>query len=393
MKKMSVIMDEYKKSGIVNESAEMYNEVKKVFKEEMKHTDKVERKYDEQAKEKRTYEKKHKECKAEMKKLREKYPVQTKLALIPIVGRFGKVAKEYNRLRRKAKRAKLRMKLAKRSMKDLEPVCKKMSKQLKLTSKDLKRCEKALKRSYKEDKANIEIAKMFKEKEDLLRKTYRKESFERIEQYVKKVRSGEKDVELPKGIDSQEDLMKKIKSDLKSKMKGKEVKQFVPEEKKNESKDDKSKAGEVKTDKANDTKTKSDNSMIFAKKGMSVRRDFVSYKEESNGTKIKLSPEETLSFIGLISKNPEAMEKYSTEQLANEIKQDQEFNLANRGWYALHDMIEDLKDKNTHIDVKKLNKSEKVIYDIAKKYIEKEEKAKEKAQKQNEKDTQQVQGA
>ena len=388
MKKMSVIMDEYKKSGIVNESAEMYNEVKKVFKEEMKHTDKVERKYDEQAKEKRTYEKKHKECKAEMKKLREKYPVQTKLALIPIVGRFGKVAKEYNRLRRKAKRAKLRMKLAKRSMKDLEPVCKKMSKQLKLTSKDLKRCEKALKCSYKEDKANIEIAKMFKEKEGLLRKTYRKESFERIEQYVKKVRSGAKDVELPKGIDSQEDLMKKIKSDLKSKMKGKEVKQFVQEETKN-----KSEAGEAKTDKADDTKTKSDNSMIFAKKGMSVRRDFVSYKEESNGTKIKLSPEETLSFIGVISKNPEAMEKYSTEQLVNEIKQDQEYNLANRGWYVLYDMIEDLKDKNIHIDVKKLNKSEKVVYDIAKKYIEKEEEAKEKAQKQNEKDTQQVQGA
>ena len=157
--KISEVMEEYKKSKITNESIEMYKEVMQVLKGKMKYTDKVERKYDEQSNEKEYYEKKHKKCVDKMEKLKENHPVKTKLALIPIVGRFGNVAKEYNRLRRKAKRAKYRMKLAKKTMKDLEPVCKKCKKELKLTAKDLKRCEKALKRTYKADKSKIELSK------------------------------------------------------------------------------------------------------------------------------------------------------------------------------------------------------------------------------------------
>lgn len=380
MRKLSVIMEEYKKSRITNESVEMYKEVQKVLKNEMKYTDKVERKYNEQSREKRNYEKKHKECKKEMKKMRDKYPVQTKLALIPIVGRFGKVAKEYNRLRRKAQRAKIEVKMAKKVMKDLEPVCEKCKKQLKLTSKDLKRCEKALKHSYKVDKSKIELSKLFSEKESLLRKVYGKESFKVIEQYVEKVRKGEKDVKLPKGIDSQEDLMKKIKLDLNRKIKGKEIKQFVQEEK----------ANEANSEKAADKKeNKNDNKMIFAQKGMDIRRDFVTYKEKINEIEIKLSPEETLNYIGFISKEPRALERFSKEDILNEIKMDEEFNLANKGWNVLHDMIEDLKDENTQVDVNNLSESEKIVYSIAKKYIKKEEKAK--AQKENEKDAQQAQ--
>lgn len=373
MKKISEIMNEYKKSGILNKSMEMYDEVKKVFKEEMKYTDKVEKKYDEQAKDKRSYEKKHKECKEEMKKMREKHPVKTKLALIPIVGRFGKTAREYNRLRKKAKRAKFRMKIAKRNMKDLEPVCKKCQKQLKLTSKDLKRCEKALKRSYKADKANIELSIMFKERESQLRKVYEKESFKCIEQYVQKIRNGEKDVELPKGIDSQEDLIKKVKSDLKKKMNGKEVKQFVKEEKVNEE----------KADNSDEKKAKKDNKLIFAQRGLEIKKDFVGYKEEINGTKIKLTPEETLNYIGFITKNPKSLEKHSSEEILNAIKKDEKFSFANRGWDVLHDMIEDLKDESIHIDVDNLSQSKKIVYNIARNYIKKEEMAKK--QKQNEK--------
>ena len=46
-------------------------------------------------------------------------------------------------------------------------------------------------------------------------------------------------------------------------------------------------------------------------------------------------------------------------------------------------MIEDLKDENIHIDVDNLSQSKKIVYNIARNYIKKEEMAKE--QKQNEK--------
>ena len=51
-------------------------------------------------------------------------------------------------------------------------------------------------------------------------------------------------------------------------------------------------------------------------------------------------------------------------------------------------MIKDIKDKNTHIDVQNLSESEKMVYSIAQRYIEEEEK--DKAQKQNVKDPQQL---
>ena len=373
--KISEVMEEYKTSGVTNESIEMYKEVKKVLKGQMKYTDKVERKYDEQSEEKEYYEKKHEKCVKKMEKLKEDHPVKTKLALIPIVGRFGKVAKEYNRLRRKAKRSKFRMNLASKNVKDLEPVCKKCKKELELTAKDLKRCEKALKRSYKADKSKIELSKMFIEKENILRRVYEKESFKTIEQYVEKIRSGEKKVKLPEGIDSTKDLLKKIKSDIKAKTKGKEVEQFV------------AKSVAAKPNKTN-KKKQNDNKMIFAKRGTDIRRDFVKCKEDINGTTIKLSPEETLNYIGFISKRPDAMNRFSRAQIMNAIKRTQDFEYVDRGWDVLNAMIKDIKDKNTHIDVQNLSESEKMVYSIAQRYIEEEEK--DKAQKQNVKDPQQL---
>lgn len=374
--KISEVMEEYKKSKITNESIEMYKEVMQVLKGKMKYTDKVERKYDEQSNEKEYYENKHKNCVDKMEKLKEDYPVKTKLALIPIVGRFGNVAKEYNRLRRKAKRAKYRMKLAKKTMKDLEPVCKKCKKELKLTAKDLKRCEKALKRTYKADKSKIELSKMFIEKENILRRVYEKESFDCIKKYIERIRNGEKNVELPKGIDSQKDLLKKIKSDIKAKTKGKEIEQFVI--------DTVSKNSNNNTDK----KKQKDNKMIFAKKGIDIKRDFVKYEENINGAMIKLSPEETLNYIGFISIRPDVMNRFSKEKILKSVKESQKLKYADKGWDILNDMIKDIKDKNTHIDVQKLSESEKIVYSIAKKYVKKEEK--DKAQKQNVKDPQQL---
>lgn len=373
--KIPEIMGEYKTSGVTNESIEMYTEVKKVLKGQMNYTDKVERKYDEQSKEKDYYEHKHEKCIEKMENLKENYPVRTKLALIPIVGRFGKVAKEYNRLRRKAKRSKFRMKLARKNMKDLEPVCEKCKKDLKLTAKDLKRCEKALKRSYKADKSKIELSKMFIEKENILRRVYEKESFKSIEQYVEKIRSGEKNVELPEGIDSTKDLLKKIKSDIKAKTKGKEVEQFG------------AKSVAAKPNKTNKKKQK-DNKMIFSKKGLDIKRDFVKCEENINGTIIKFSPEETLNYIGLLSERPDVMNRFSKEKILKAVKESKKLKYADKGWDVLNDMIKDIKDKSIHIDAQSLSESEKVVYSIAQRYIEEEEK--DKAQKQNVKDSQQL---
>ena len=373
--KILEIMEEYKTSGVTNESIQMYMEVKKVLKGQMKYTNKVERKYDEQSNEKRYYEEKHKNCVKKMEKLKEKNPVKTKLALIPIVGRFGKVAKKYNRLRRQAKRSKFIMKSAEKNMKDLEPVCKKCEKKLKLTAKDLKRCEKALKRSYKADKSKIELSKMFMENENILRKVYEKESFECIKQCVEKIRSGEKNVELPEGFDSTKDLMKKMKLDIKAKTKGKEVKQFV------------AKSVDSKLNKTNKKKQK-DTKMIFAKKGLDIRRDFVKCEENINGTIIKISPEETLNYIGLLSERPDVMNRFSKKKILEAIKESKKLKYADKGWDVLNDMIKDIKDKNIHIDAQSLSESEKVVYSIAQKYIEKEEK--DEAQNQNVKDDQQL---
>lgn len=374
MKKLEV-MEEYKRAGITNETIELYNALKKSERDKQKYADKVDKKYDKLSKEKKHYEEKLNDCIDKITKLKDNHHVKTKLALIPIVGRFGKVAKEYNRLKRKAKRSKFRMNLANKNLRDLEPVCEKCKKELMLTDKGLKKCEKALKRCYKADKAKIELSRMFLEKENVLRRVYEKESFECIKQCVEKIRSGEKEVELPEGIDSQKDLLKKIKSDIKAKTKGKEVKQFVV------------KNVATKPNKTN-TKKQNDNKMIFAKKGPDIKRDFVKYKEDINGTVIKLSPEETLNYIGFISKRPDAMNRFSNEQILRVIKGRQDFKHADKGWDVLNDMIKDIKDKNTHIDVQNLSESEKMVYSIAQRYIEEEEK--DKAQKQNVKDPQQL---
>lgn len=375
MKKLEV-MEEYKRAGITNETIELYNALKKSESDKQKYADKVDKKYDKLSKEKEHYEEKLNNCIKKINELKENHHVKTKLALIPIVGRFGKVAKEYNRLRRKAKRSKFRMKLAEKNLYELEPVCNECKKELKLTDKNLKKCKKALKRCYKADKSKIELSKMFIEKENILRRVYEKESFDCIKKYIERIRNGEKNVEMPKGIDSQKDLLKKIKSDIKAKTKGKEIEQFVI--------DTVSKNSNNNTGK----KKQKDNKMIFAKKGIDIKRDFVKYEENINGAMIKLSPEETLNYIGFISIRPDVMNRFSKEKILKSVKESQKLKYADKGWDILNDMIKDIKDKNTHIDVQKLSESEKIVYSIAKKYVKKEEK--DKAQKQNVKDSQQL---
>lgn len=373
MKRVQEILQEYKNADITNESIQMYKEVKAIFEKEIKHTDKVERKYDEQVKVETHYKKMQKSCKEKMEKMKEEHPVKTTLAYLPFIGRFGETAKEYNRLRRKAKRIKVRLKMAKRNIKDLEPVCKKCQKQLKLNLKDLKACEKTLKRGYKLEKSNIELVGIFKNNESLLKRTYGDKSFKYIEEYVHKVRNGENDIELPRGIDNQKDLLKKIQSDLRKKVKGKEDIEPLLQEKTSNERNENENGSKNKTEAKNNNEQ--DKTLIFAQKELSIKQDFVGYKEKINGTVIKLTPVETLNYIGFISETQENLENYSSEELLNAIKKDKTYGFVDRGWDVLHEMIEDLKDENKTVDVNTLSESEKVVYGIAKKYIKKEENA------------------
>ena len=52
-------------------------------------------------------------------------------------------------------------------------------------------------------------------------------------------------------------------------------------------------------------------------------------------------------------------------------------------------MIENLRDEQNQINVKDLSKSEKVVYKVASKYLEKEQKAMENAKKDRAKDDKQ----
>lgn len=384
-KSLYEIKSEYKEANMKNENFEMYHEVEKVLANKIERTDKVEKQYNRQERNKKYYEKRYENAKEEMKKLREKYPVRTLVARIPLIGRFGKVAKEYNRLREKAKRCKTRAKIAKKTLKDLEPVCKKYNKEIKLTTKDLKRCERAIKRDYKIDKNNVEIAKMYKTQKDLLKMVYDKSTFNYIKEYVARVQNGERDIELPKSVESEKAFFEMMKKDIKNVTRGKKVNMIV-QGSKNEEVENKEKETKSQEQRRN-------NSTIFAQKGLDIRREYVTYKQKTEDSEIKLDPEEVLNYIGFISKNPNILEEYSKEEVVSQLKGDEEYAYVNRGWDVLHDMIENLRDEQNQINVKDLSKSEKVVYKVASKYLEKEQKAMENAEKDRAKDDKQQQYA
>ena len=380
-KSLYEIKSEYKEANMKNENFEMYHEVEKVLANKIERTDKVEKQYNRQERNKKYYEKRYENAKEEMKKLREKYPVRTLVARIPLIGRFGKVAKEYNRLREKAKRCKTRAKIAKKTLKDLEPVCKKYNKEIKLTTKDLKRCERAIKHDYKIDKHNVEIAKMYKVQKDLLKMVYDKSTFNYIKEYVARVQNGERDIELPQGVESEKAFVEMMKKDIKNVTRGKKVNMIV-QGSKNEEVENKE-----KETKSQEQRRK--NSTIFAQKGLDIKRESVTYKQKTEDSEIKLDPEEVLNYIGFISKNPDILEEYSKEEVVSQLKGDEEYAYVNRGWDVLHDMIENLRDEQNQINVKDLSKSEKVVYKVASKYLEKEQKAMENAKKDRAKDDKQ----
>lgn len=384
-KSLYEIKSEYKEANMKNENFEMYHEVEKVLANKIERTDKVEKQYNRQERNKKYYEKRYENAKEEMKKLREKYPVRTLVARIPLIGRFGKVAKEYNRLREKAKRCKTRAKIAKKTLKDLEPVCKKYNKEIKLTTKDLKRCERAIKRDYKIDKNNVEIAKMYKTQKDLLKMVYDKSTFNYIKEYVARVQNGERDIELPQGVESEKAFVEMMKKDIKNVTRGKKANMIV-QGSKNEEVENKE-----KETKSQEQRRK--NSTIFAQKGLDIKREYVTYKQKTEDSEIKLDPEEVLNYIGFISKNPDILEEYSKEEVVSQLKGDEEYAYVNRGWDVLHDMIENLRDEQNQINVKDLSKSEKVVYKVASKYLEKEQKAMENAEKDRAKDDKQQQYA
>ncbi len=387
-KSLYEIKSEYKEANMKNENFEMYHEVEKVLANKIERTDKVEKQYNRQERNKKYYEKRYENAKEEMKKLREKYPVRTLVARIPLIGRLGKVAKEYNRLREKAKRCKTRAKIAKKTLKDLEPVCKKYNKEIKLTTKDLKRCERAIKRDYKIDKNNVEIAKMYKTQKDLLKRVYDKSTFNYIKEYVARVQNGERDIELPKSVESEKAFVKMMKKDIKNATKGKRVNLMIKEL---ENKDVENKDIENKENKSQEQRR--NNKTIFAQKGLDIKREYVTYKQKTEDFEIKLDPEEVLNYIGFISKNPDILEEYSKEEVVSQLKGDEEYAYVNRGWDVLHDMIENLRDEQNQINVKDLSKSEKVVYKVASKYLEKEQKAMENAKKDRAKDDKQQQYA
>lgn len=389
------IKEEYKNLEIKNEEVKIYEEINAAALDIEKRNEKIKEKYDKQAQNADDYQGKYDKAKRKLNKLKKAHPVLTKIAKIPLVGRFGKVAKEYKRLKAKMKIAKSKKKIAEKNAAILDKIYNEGIKTEKRKKRYLRKCEKSIRRLYKVDKDNIKIAKLLKYNKKTIEIIYGKSSLEYIENYVNQVKEGKKDIELPKGFADANELADKMKKDIKARQKGKnkEFEQIISKEEE-ESIEENYSSEQNESDEQNEQQNsnnneKNNNECIFAQKGLDIKRDFVGYKKEIDGVKIKLTPEETLNYIGFITKKPKNLETHSIEEIITAIKNEKELNYANKGWYELHNMIEDLKDKDSHIDAEKLTESEKIVYSIAKKYIKKEEKAK--AQKENEKDEQQAQ--
>ena len=366
------IRKEYKDLKIKNEDLEMYDEVNKIYEKSEKDNEKIGEKRDKQENNITYYKKKYEKAKERLDDLKKDHPILTMVAKIPLIGRFGKVAKEYRRIKEKMKRAKIKGKVAEKAYKNLDKIYSKEVKEIKKKKRYLRRCEKSIRRLYKADKDNIKIARLWKENKTTLENIYGKSSLEYMKKYVAQVKEGEKDIELPEGFVSAKELAKK-----------EDITQIITREQ-----DEKENKKENKEREKLNQKEQKDKENIFARKGLEIKRDYVGYKEEINGTKIKLTPVETLNYIGFITAHEESLENHSSEEILNAIKNDKKCDFVDRGWDVLHDMIDDLKDEKNPVDVKKLTESEKVVYSIAKKYIKKEENAK--TEKENGKEEKEV---
>ena len=379
------IRKEYKDLKIINEDLEMFDEVNKIYEKSEKDNEKIGEKRDKQENNITYYKKKYEKAKERLDDLKKDHPILTMVAKIPLIGRFGKVAKECRRIKAKMKRAKIKGKVAEKAYKNLDKIYSKEVKEIKKKKRYLRRCEKSIRRLYKADKDNIKIARLWKENKTTLENIYGKSSLEYMKKYVAQVKEGEKDIELPEGFVSAKELAKKIEKDVKNRQKGKneDIIQIITREQ--EEKENKKENKEREKLNQKEQKNKEN---IFARKGLEIKRDYVGYKEEINGTEIKLTPVETLNYIGFITVREENLEKHSNEKILNAIKNDEEYGFVDRGWDVLHKMIDDLKDEKHPVDVKKLTESEKIVYSIAKKYIKKEENAK--TEKENGKEEKEV---
>lgn len=358
------IRKEYKDLKIKNEDLEMYDEVNKIYEKSEKDNEKIGEKRDKQENNITYYKKKYEKAKERLDDLKKDHPILTMVAKIPLIGRFGKVAKEYRRIKEKMKRAKIKGKVAEKAYKNLDKIYSKEVKEIKKKKRYLRRCEKSIRRLYKADKDNIKIARLWKENKTTLENIYGKSSLEYMKKYVAQVKEGEKDIELPEGFVSAKELAKKIEKDVKNRQKGKkeDITQIITREQ-----DEKENKKENKEREKLNQKEQKDKENIFARKGLEIKRDYVGYKEEINGTKIKLTPVETLNYIGFITAHEDSLENHSNEKILNAIKNDEKYGFVDRGWDVLHKMIDDLKDEKHPVDVKKLTESEKVVYSIAKK--------------------------
>ena len=100
------IRKEYKDLKIKNEDLEMYDEVNKIYEKSEKDNEKIGEKRDKQENNITYYKKKYEKAKERLDDLKKDHPILTMVAKIPLIGRFGKVAKEYRRIKEKMKRAK-----------------------------------------------------------------------------------------------------------------------------------------------------------------------------------------------------------------------------------------------------------------------------------------------
>lgn len=391
-KNINDILAEYKMAKIEKGYIEIYETVKESLNKTLKKRDKIDKEYDKLSYEKERNEKKVEKIENKLKELKEEHPVKSMVAKIPVIGRLGKVGKEYKELKKKLKRAKSKIKVSNKNLKYMNSLIKKFEKQERVTSKDLKKCEKQLKKHYKKEKNNIKIAIFYNQNKDALKEAYGKEAFEYIKEYVTKVREGEKDIKLPKNIETEKDFMKKIKKDIKAWKKGKEIEPLVQEKESIESNNK-----EVE-------KKKQEHSVkeYFARRGLNLKRDYTAYKDEVNGTKIELSPEETLVYVGFLYKckekdNEKGKEilKYPKEKIVNmakeftknAIEENRLTSYENRGYDEIYKMVEKVRKTKGLMDIKELNDVERTVYKIASNYVgleiaEKEEKDKIKAQEQ-----------
>lgn len=401
-KSMSEIENIYSDAKMSNETLEMYQMTKKIMEKGLKETDKLKNKLLEIQRKKDNKENECKNIKTEMKKMKKKHPIKSRLARIPLLGRIpeligdigqlpvirsipfvkelgevGSVERKYHRLKAQLKQAKERKRIYERNEKDLAPVVTKYTKQNALDERDVERCAKAVRKCYKVDKPNIELSTLFEKKKDILEKAFDKKSMSYIQKYVEAIRSG-KECELPEGIEEQVDLVKKIKEGIRNKQRGIKVDELKVEDNKKEEK------RQTKSTFKNDIKKENG----FA--NSTIDRRILENMDVSLIENVKASPEEFMIFWGYVGEKMRDTDNVTMEEVKKVMNYDKK-NYCEKGIEVFEDMIE--KINNGEIDDKtKLSKREKLLYVSAKDYIQKLEEQKMKRSQSNQatKDAQQV---